>query len=90
MPISPRIAEDLMRLGRRSLDKPSMQNVLDAALVTGCDKSHFKEIQDAIASVQNFFPEKKIIFYDLGLTISQKIKVSTAQVIISSSHFISY
>ena len=79
MPISPRIAEDLMRLGRRSLDKPSMQNVLNAALVTGCDRTHFGEIQDAIASVQHFWPVKKIIFYDLGLTSSQKVEVSTAQ-----------
>ena len=50
--------------------------VRQAAVVTGCEKTHYTEIQDAIASYQRQYPGRKIIFYDLGLTKPQRVDVS--------------
>ena len=38
--------------------------------VTAASDNHYLESQDAIASVQKFFPGYKIIYYDLGLKTS--------------------
>ena len=46
----------------------------DLIFVIGCDKSHFEESKAAIASTQRHYPDYPIIYYDLGLTESQKVR----------------
>ena len=75
MPISFRHENKLSALRYRSLDRPSQHEVFNAVFVTAEDKSHFAEIKDAIAFVQRFYPEKRIISYDLGLKDTQRRKV---------------
>ena len=53
----------------------------DLVFVTACSSNHFKEIEDAIAGTQKYFPNKPIIFFDIGLTSDQANQVNTLQAI---------
>ena len=76
MPVSTEVEEMLMHIAKHSIDKSTPDIVRQAAVVTGCEKTHYTEIQDAIASYQRQYPGRKIIFYDLGLTKPQRVDVS--------------
>ena len=45
--------------------------------VTSSSSNHFKESLDMVAGVQHHFPDKKLIYYDLGLKPGQRKKVCT-------------
>ena len=45
-------------------------------VVTSVSSNHFEESKDMIASIQKYLPQTKILFYDLGLTEAQRLKVS--------------
>ena len=58
-------------LGNRSLSSPACSCIdfmaCKTVALTGISSDHYDEVQDAIASVQNFHPDMKILVYDLGL-----------------------
>ena len=69
MPVSGVVEKALQLVEARSINSPSREAVLNAALVTAFDKSHFAEAREQVASYQaQITPARKIIFYDLGLT----------------------
>ena len=43
--------------------------------ITAASSNHFKESVDAVASIQTLMPEKRIIYYDLGLEEKQITEV---------------
>ena len=43
--------------------------------VTAASANHYKESIDAIATVQKYFPGRKIYYYDLGLKSAQRKEV---------------
>ena len=43
--------------------------------VTGSSANHFTELLRCFETVQKHFPERKILFYDLGLNTKQKLQV---------------
>ena len=45
--------------------------------VTSSSSNHFNESLDMVAGVQHHFPDKKLIYYDLGLTSNQRKQVCT-------------
>ena len=45
--------------------------------VTGVSDNHFMESQDMIGGIQKYYPEMEIIYYDLGLSKSNKEMVRT-------------
>ena len=47
----------------------------DFVFVTAASSNHFTEEIDAIASIQTLMPEKKIIFFDIGLEPDQIAEV---------------
>ena len=51
------------------------QTLDDFVFVTAADEGHFAEVFDAVASIQTQYPDKVIIFYDLGLSFPQVHKV---------------
>jgi hypothetical protein len=58
-------------LGNRSLSSPACSCIdfmaCKTVALTGISSDHYREVHDAIASVQNFHPDMKILVYDLGL-----------------------
>ena len=52
------------------------QTVRQFVFGTSASANHFEESLDAIGSVQRYFPEKKIIYVDLGLGSEQAERVS--------------
>ena len=58
-------------LGNRSLSSPACSCIdfmaCKTVALTGISSDHYDEVQDAIASVQNFHPDMKIIVYNVGL-----------------------
>ena len=58
-------------LGNRSLSSPACSCIdfmaCKTVALTGISSDHYDEVQDAIASVQNFHPDMEIFMYDLGL-----------------------
>ena len=44
--------------------------------VTASSKNHYHESIDAVASVQKYFPGRKIYYYDIGLNADQRNNVS--------------
>ncbi len=51
------------------------ENVKDFVFVTADSKGHFKESIDGIASLQKYFPDRRIIYYDIGLSSDQRKEV---------------
>ena len=47
----------------------------DFVFVTAASSNHFAESVDAIASIQTLMPEKKIMYFDIGLKAEQIAKV---------------
>ena len=75
LPVSGEVAEALRYVAARSINKPSREVVRRAAVVTGCDISHYREMLDAVAAYQTQYPGRKLIFYDLGLKDPEKREV---------------
>ena len=47
----------------------------DFVFVTAASSNHFTEEIDAIASIQTLMPQKKIVFFDIGLKADQIAQV---------------
>ena len=47
------------------------KQTLDPTPVTGCSTNHFREHLSHVEQVRQFFPGKKIVFYDLGLSLGE-------------------
>ena len=47
----------------------------DFVFVTAASSNHFAESVDAIASIQTLMPEKKILYFDIGLKADQIAQV---------------
>ena len=47
----------------------------DFVFVTAASSNHFKEQLDNIASIQTHMPQRKIIFFDIGLTADEIAQV---------------
>ena len=67
-------------LGRLGLPAEVFANLADDFLeefvfVTAASANHYKESIDAIATVQKYFPGRKIYYYDLGLKSAQRKEV---------------
>ena len=56
------------------------ENADDFVAVTATSSNHFAESVDAVASVQKHMPNRRIIYYNLGLTEKQLRAVSIAMV----------
>lgn len=67
--IPPALDKEIQRIGEQILENPGTKKT--TVLVTACDTSHFREVKDAIASVQTNYPNHAIILYDLGLSASE-------------------
>lgn len=48
------------------------------AFVTAASNNHFMESQGVIERIQKYYPERDIIYFDLGLSNSSRDKVSLA------------
>ena len=57
------------------LDEVSVKHFV---FVTACSDHHFNESIDAVASVQKHFPDRHIIYYDIGLREFQRQAVICA------------
>lgn len=66
----------LEELQSKAVIKPNEDMIIGAPFVLGCDSTHYKEMKGAIASIQHYFPQASIHFYDLGLTDAQSEEVS--------------
>ncbi len=53
----------------------TQESVKHFVVVTTSSDDHFEESRGLIAGIQNYYPGKKIIYYDLGLLPSQKEQV---------------
>jgi hypothetical protein len=51
---------------------------------TGVSFQYFNHSADAVSSIQQAFPDKSILLYDLGLTQEQQHQVATSKV---SQHY---
>ena len=76
MPVSPEVENMLLHVAMRSINESSHDIVDNAVVVTGCDHSHYAELEDTVASYQTQYPGRKLLFYDFGLTKQQQINVS--------------
>ena len=56
----------------------------ELVIVTAASSNHYKESLAAIASVQEYFPNNRIMYYDLGLTKDQIQQVSGNQIDLKS------
>ena len=52
---------------RRSFPSLSSETVKNFVFVHGSDVSHFVESTGLVQSIQRYFPQHKLIYYDLGL-----------------------
>jgi hypothetical protein len=66
--ITPLATSAAVTLNRTMLD--------DFVFVTAASDKYFDTSLDTIGRIQRYFPNKTIIYYDLGLTISQIFQVS--------------
>ena len=66
---------DYMDIPPKQFFKLNEETVMDFVFVTAADSSHFRESEDAIASIQTHFPGYKVHFYDLGLQPDQREEV---------------
>ena len=55
----------------------SPETMADFVFVTAASSNHFKEELDNIALIQTLMPQKKIIFFDIGLKQHQIARVSS-------------
>lgn len=46
--------------------------------VTGASDNHFSESQDVIGGIQKYYPDRKIFYFDLGLSDINRNKVRFA------------
>ena len=53
----------------------SPDTMYDFVFVTAASSNHFTEEIDAIASIQTLMPQKKIMFFDIGLKADQIAQV---------------
>ena len=60
----------LERLEAKCIEKVSHEVVADLVYVTAASDDHFNESIDAIASLQNILQDTRIIYFDLGLSLS--------------------
>ncbi len=47
----------------------------DFAFVTGASENHFLESKGLVACIQQHFPDKKLVYYDLGLSVSNRQEI---------------
>ena len=67
------------RLSRGPFVQLNANTLQDFALVTGASANHFKEALEAVALVQEFFPSRTLLFYDLGLKPEQVEEVGESR-----------
>lgn len=56
---------------------PTLENVKQFVFVTASSENHFEESVDAMAAVQHHFKDKKVLYYDWGLTKHQRQVLTT-------------
>ena len=59
-----------------NLNDSNWQN-LDFVFVIASSEGHFPESKDAVASIQKFFPNRTILYYDWGLSANQIRELNT-------------
>ncbi|ELU10891.1 hypothetical protein CAPTEDRAFT_199391 [Capitella teleta] len=60
----------------KDLNDENWENI-DFTFMTGSSANHFQESRDAVASIQKFFPDKHILYYDWGLYSRQVEEVKS-------------
>ena len=73
--ISKRHLEELYKL-RQNITVLNKNTVSNFVFVTAANSGHFNNSLDTVGSVQYHFPDKLILYYDLGLTANEKLQVS--------------
>ena len=68
--------EDIAVVRQNIRQEVTSRNVREFVFLSGADTTHYRELRVSIHSIQKYYPRTKIIFYDLGLEISEQFEVS--------------
>ncbi|CAH1800063.1 unnamed protein product [Owenia fusiformis] len=66
-----------LALSQPSFIELSKENIQDFVFVTAASENHFTESFDLIGSIQTFYPDRNIYYYDLGLDSEQETIIKT-------------